>query len=426
MTPPLRGRDAIQRLLVIASLLATLPLLGAGAAPAATGAGGPQVSIAAVSGDQGHAFVYAQVTDALGAHPAPPGSSPTAYYSRWEAVPVGAPGCPWLWLVYVYDRATNRQLNAPPPGLPTPYLPSTTFFCPGPRVSPVAGLQLAIAQARLDLDLVVGSSPARPQAGSPVSISARLDSSVANDLGLLLSMAIGDWQIDGWRIEFGDGSQARLPGGSARNISTAHVYAAGAVYQARVVASVSGIAQAAEYGPSGYPFLVRRSFAVQVANDRPVSVASASVQHVSPLIAAGVSPVIDGSGAPTSAGLRRIDVPRAELVDLYLRPAIVREGYRTLGGAFAGWAHSTVTGWRYAGSLGSAPDRVIPDARWLQVEAPLGIQWDRPDLVLGGQAHDYVVRVQLRIAVRYPDGVATDLTVTATVGVGVRYAAQNE
>ena len=89
-------------------------------------------------------------------------------------------------------------------------------------------------------------------------------------------------------------------------------------------------------------------------NQLKLCVAGASVQHVSPVIAVGVSPVIHGSGAPTSAGLRRIDVPRAELVDLYLRPAIVREGYRTLGGAFAGWAHSTVTGWRYAGSLGSA------------------------------------------------------------------------
>jgi hypothetical protein len=423
--PPVQ-RYPFRRLLLAASLLAAFPVISASAAPAATPAGGPQVSIAAVSGEHGHAFVYAQVWDARGAHPAPPGSSPTPYYSRWEAVPIGSAGCPWLWLVFVYDRATNQQLNAPPAGLPTPYLPTTTFFCPSPRVSPVAGPQLAIAQARLDLDLLVDSSPARATAGSPVTISARLDGRVSDDMGLLLSMAISDWRVDAWRFYFGDGSQGGAAGGPPRAISMTHVYPSSAVYRAAVVASISGVAQAAEYGPSGYPFLIDRAFTVQIGNDHAVPVAGASVNHVPPLLAAAVSPVIDGSGPPASTGLQRIEVPRAELVDLYLRLQIVREGYRTVGGSFTGWARSRVTGWRYMTGPGPSPDRILPDARWLQPEAPLGLQWDSPDTLAGGRPKDYAIGLQLRVAVRYPDGVAADLLVAATINVSVLYTAQND
>jgi hypothetical protein len=422
--PPVR--QPLYRILVAVTLGAATSVLGAGTAGASRADPSPLVTIAAVSGQQGHAFVYAQVSDLLGAHPAPPGTSPTPYYSRWEAVPMGTVACPWLWLIYVYDRATNRQLNAPPAGLPTPFPTTTTFFCPSPTVSPVAGPRLAIAQARLDLDLALASAPARPAAGSPVAISGRLTGQVTDDVGLLLSMAIADWRVDGWRVDFGDGSRTIVPGGPAPTISTTHVYDSGGVYPARVIASISGTAQAAEYGASGYPFLVRRAFSVQVSNGRSISVGGGSTRHVPPIVAAAVSPTIHGSGAPDGPGLRRIEVPRAELIDLYLRPLIVREGYRTLGGSFAGWARSRVVAWRYAAAPGPAPDRVLPDAGWLQAGAPLDLQWNAPDPVYGARPQDYVIGLQLRIEVRYPDGVTTELTVPATVDATVRYAAQNE
>jgi hypothetical protein len=417
-----RGRRTVYGALALVSLLGLFPLTGAAAAPAASG---PQVSIAAVSGEQGHAFVYAQVTDLLGAHPAPPGSSPTPYYSRWQAVPIGSPSCPWIWLIFVYDRDTNRQLNAPPAGLPAPFPSTTTFFCPGPRISPVAAPQLAIAQARLDLDLGVAASPAHPLAGSAVTVTGRLEGSALDDMGLLLSMAIDDWHVDAWRFDFGDGSQARAPG-PARLASTTHVYQSGAVYRAAVSAAVSGNAQAAEYAPSGYPFLVRRAFTVQVANGRPVPVAGFSIQHVPPVVTAAVSPVIDGSGVPTPVGLRRIEVPRGRLVDLFLRPEIVRPGFETRNGAFSGWGRSSVTGWRWRGGSGQPPDRVLPDSGWLPVAAPLALQWDSPDALAGGRPQDYPVWLQLRVATRYPDGVTQQIILPAAVDASVLYTAQND
>ena len=423
-----RGRSARRRLLTLWAALLTLPSVSAQAAPAPAPTGRPQVSIAAVSGERGHAFVFAQVTDWLGSHPAPPGSSPTPYYSRWEAIPIGASGCPWVWAVFVYDRTTNRLLNPTPAVLPVPYFPTTTFFCPSPTVSPVAGPRLAIAQARLDLDLVTAVRPAAPAAGAPATISARLTSAVSDDLSLLLSMAIDEWRIDSWTVAFGDGQAATLPGGRDPTITVAHAYASSIAYQARIVASVSGIAQAAEYGPAGSPFLIRRAFTVQVGNALRVPVSGRrATRYVPPIIAAAVSPAIDGlGGVPSSEGLRWIEAPRAALVDAYLRPQIVREGYRTVGGQFAGWARSTVVGWRYAGSPGRPPDRVLPDGRWLDPNVPLRLRWDVPDVLAGTVPQDYVVDLLLAVVVRYPDGKTAELSVPAAFNVSVRYPAQNQ
>jgi hypothetical protein len=424
------ARASLHRLMVAISLVTgmfVLPGQGAGAGISALAApGGPQVSIAAISGDHGHAFVFAQVTDAIGSHPAPPGSSPTPYYSRWQAVPILAPGCPWIWAVFVYDRATNRQLNAPPPGSPAPNFHTTTFFCPGPTISPVAGPQLAIAQARLNLDLATALAPAHPTAGAPATISARLTGAVEEDLGLLLSMAIDSWVVDGWRVAFGDGQQTGISGGSDR-ITVPHTYASSIQYEAHVVASIHGTAQAAEYGAAGNPFLISRNFSVRVGNTLPVAVSGApAVRYFPPVITALVSPTIAGQTmAPQAVALRRVEAPRGVFVDVYLRVQIVQEGYRTVDGRFAGWARSTLLTWRYAGSPGGRPDQILPEAEWLTPAAPLRLRWDSPDIVVGTGSRDYAVNLVLRIAVRYGDGVTSEVWPQTTFGVSVRYAAQN-
>src|SRR5713101_9764778 len=74
------------------------------------------VSITSVSGYAGHAFVYAQVSNSTFAYPAPTGTGhQSPYFSEWVAQPAASSSCPWIWAVYVFDRASNVQINAPPP-----------------------------------------------------------------------------------------------------------------------------------------------------------------------------------------------------------------------------------------------------------------------------------------------------------------------
>ncbi|HYM50672.1 MAG TPA: hypothetical protein VET65_08880 [Candidatus Limnocylindrales bacterium] len=416
-------RRVLCRILAAAGLAFMLPV---GSVEASPPSAGPQVSIDAISGDNGHAFVYARVIDRVGSYPAPPGSSPTPYYSRWQAVPVLAPGCPWVWAVFVYERATNRQLNAPPPGAPAPNFRTTTFFCATPRVSPVMAPRLLIAQARLDLDLAAAVTPTVPAAGAPARLSARLSSAVSDDLGLLLSMALDDWQVSGWQVAFGDGEQLTLAGGSD-HISAVHIYPSAILYEARIKASITGMAQAADYGPSGSPFLIRVPFGVDVGRDLPVVVSGAPpLAYVAPAVSATVSPTLDGLGSPAAPGEHRIDVPRGVLVDAYVRPTIDREGYRTIAGRFADWGQSNLVSWRYAGSPGRPPDRVFPPEEWRQPADPLRLAWDSPDALNGAASQDYAVRVLLRVRTRYRDGRLLTWDVPALFLVTVRYAAQNE
>jgi hypothetical protein len=97
-----------------------------------------------------------------------------------------------------------------------------------------------------------------------------------------------------------------------------------------------------------------------------------------------------------------------------------------VNGAFAGWASSQVTGWRNAPGPGPSPDLVLPDRGWLPPEAPLSVRWDSPDRLAGGGPQDYALRLQLRVATRYPDGVTAELIASATVSATVFYTAQND
>src|SRR5438445_12659052 len=154
------------------SLLATAATDGYGLTGTAT-----TVSITAVSGYAGHAFVYAQVSDSTFTYPAPTGSGhQSPFYSEWVAQPVASVPCPWIWAVYVFDRATNHQINLPPANAAAPNFGTTTILCASPTTSPVDQPPQADAAARLDLDLQVAVSPMAPTAGSASVVSAVLSS----------------------------------------------------------------------------------------------------------------------------------------------------------------------------------------------------------------------------------------------------------
>src|SRR5713226_10179179 len=101
----------------VLSLIAAF-VLGASTIVAANAYGNEFITVrtTSVSGTDGHSFVYAEVTDKSTAFPAPNGRHyQSPYYSIWTPLyqywlPQGDP-CQWLWLIYVYDRATNTLLN---------------------------------------------------------------------------------------------------------------------------------------------------------------------------------------------------------------------------------------------------------------------------------------------------------------------------
>jgi hypothetical protein len=386
----------------------------------------PEVSLTAVSGYSGHAFVYAQVRDSGSTSPAPIGGSDTRYYSVWKAYSVYAPQCPWLWAVSVYDRTTGRQINVPPPGTPGPNFQTTTVFCPTPQKTPIGTPTVDLAKTRLDLDLRVMVSPNPAQAGQTVTLTTALAAAFRQDLGLYLNVAIIDWRIEGWHIDFGDGTVVQIAT-HATSLTQSHTYRTVGVYDPLVTASVSGTAQAASFDLSGRPRLFRRQFAVEVGNGLPVLVGPGSKRrYLAPEVAIGVTPTVHGEAAPrVTLGLRHVEVPRGRLVDFYLMPIVIREGSLIVDGARTGSAHSTMVAWQFAGPAGGGPSgQATVPLTWNRPVDPLRLQWNAPDAIVAGQPHDYRVAVTLLINTHFSDGHQQRFSIPSGFDVSVRYSAQ--
>ncbi len=385
------------------------------------------VSITSVSGLDGHAFVYAQVTDSSGNIPAPLGTGHQApYYSQWRAFPTFSPNCPWVWAVYVYNRATNIQLNGMPPGSPGPNLGTTTLFCPTPTATPVGVPPITEAQARLNLDLVVGLAPEKLVAGTVATVSAELTGALTNDLNLYLSMAITDWSVDRWVIDFGDGSIRTLRGGSTA-VSASHTYTVAGQLQPRVIASISGHAQAAVYDRAGYPRLIRRSFSVEVGNSTlgAVSLAPRRV-YFPPRIQAGLSPTLEGSGVPPGlAAFDHIEALRGTMNDLYVRMAVLQNGYFIVNGIRAGSGRSSLTGWQFLGPRTGMPAYLgtVVGSFHDPTEA-LRLEWEAPDRVTLSGLQDYSVSLLIYVRTVYSDGQVRDHVMASTITVTVDFPAQ--
>ena len=411
--------------------------LGLGLALAASGATDSQglggtvttVSITSVSGYAGHAFVYAQVSDSTLAFPAPTGTGhQSPFYSEWVAQPIASPTCPWIWAVYVFDRATNRQINTSPPNAPPPNFGTTTVLCASPTATPVAQPPLADAAVRLDLDLQVAVSPAVAAAGSTSVVSAVLSTALTQDLNLYLSMVIEDWSVTSWAIDFGDGQMATRSGAVGTSIQVPHVYQTGGVYDARVVAFISGHAQAAVYDRYGTVHLLRRPFSVEVGNH---AVATSSTRparsYLPPRALVGVVPFLGMAiGAPSITGFRHIDGLRGAITSLSVQLLILREGQLTIDGVSRGFGQSWLTGWRLDGAPSDAPPGVgtVPGQSHRAGEA-LRLQWNTPNHIVGGQPLDYVVPVTLLVTTRFPDGHVASYAIASSFSVSVNFAAES-
>jgi hypothetical protein len=387
------------------------------------------VSITAVSGYAGHAFVYAQVSESSATYPAPTGTGhQSPFFSEWIAQPVATSTCPWLWAVYVFDRATNVQINALPPTAPQPNFGTTTTVCASPSTTPVDQPPQADANARLDLDLQVTVSPAVSTAGSASVISAVLSSALTQDLNLYLSMAIEDWSVTTWTVDFGDGQIQTLNSPIGTTIQLSHTYQSPGRYDARAVAFISGHAQAAAYDRYGTVHLLRRPFSVEVGNHALASAGPRrSRRYLSPQAVVGVVPYL---GPPTATGavtaFRRIDVLRGALTTLSIHLLLVREGLLLVDGVPRGLGQSRLTGWRYDGPPSDAPpgSGTVPYRRHAAGDV-MQLQWNSPDRIVGGQRLDYPVPVTLYVETRFPDGHLASYVIASSFSVSVDFAAQS-
>ncbi len=387
------------------------------------------VSLTSVSGRSGHSFVYAQVTDSISTSPAPNGlfyDSP--YYSLWYPHPTGVWACPYIWVIYVYDRATNTQINTSTRTGGPVHLDTGSILCQKPWRSPVGAPILAAAKARLDLDLQVTLLPVKAIAGSPATLTATLISALNEDLNLYLSMAIQDWTVDRWDVDFGDGLTQTVSDVHGSFLRLTHIYQAAGSYAPYVTAHISGHAQAAAFDSFGNPYLLSREFAVDVANGTSARLSrGALVGYVAPQVAAAVSPVIRDSGVtPGPAAFGHVEVLRGRLTDFYIRPAILREGYLTHDGIRAGGARSALSSWRYLGpatdtfpNVGTKPNALYSDTD------PLRLQWNAPDPVVGQHAQDYTVPLVLYMRTVFADGNVTTFAISTSFTVTVEFAAEN-
>jgi hypothetical protein len=387
------------------------------------------VSITAVSGYAGHAFVYAQVSDSTFAYPAPTGAGhQSPYYSEWVGQPVASKSCPWIWAVYVFDRATNRQINSPPPSAITPNFGTTTFLCASPTTSPVDQPPQAEANARLDLDLQVAVLPAVSTAGSPSVVSAVLSSALTQDLNLYLSMAIQDWSVTTWAVDFGDGQSRTLNGPLGTSIKVSHIYKSPGHFQARAVAFISGHAQAAVYDRYGTVHLVGRPFSVEVGNQADTTAQPRPPRsYLPPQAVVTVVPYLGTATVVGSlTGFRHIDALRGALTTLSVHLLISREGVLVVNGLLHGFGESRLTGWRLEGTPSDAPpgSGTLPGTTYGPGE-PIRLQWNSPDRIVRGQLQDYAVPVTLNVETRFPDGHVASYKIGSSFSVSVDFAAQS-
>ena len=419
----------IRRMLRMGAVLgiAVIPLAASATQGQTVDGASLSVDIVAQSGYQGHAFVFAQVRDSSATYPAPTGSGhQSPYYAQWVRQPLGLPSCPWIWAVYVYDRLTGEQVNAPPPTAAQQNFNTTTSLCASPSATPVEEPPVSEAAARLDLDLQVGLTPSHPVAGTASVLSARLSGSLVQDLNLYLNMAIEDWSVSRWSVDFGDGSSATLPRQPSNQIALPHTYFSAGTYDARVVARIQGNAQAARFDGYGNVHLLRQPFEVEVGNDTSASAAAAPARtYVGPVGFVTVSPTLDGT-VPGTASFRRVDALRGTLTEFLIHLVVTREGQLRIGGVPAGAGSSRLVRWRYDGATSDAPAGIgTKPGQAGEPRTPLRLQWNQPDRLSGQQPEDYQVPVTLYVETRFTDGRSLIYPVPSTFSVTVNFAAQS-
>jgi hypothetical protein len=256
-----------------------------------------------------------------------------------------------------------------------------------------------------------------------VTIHGVLSDRIDNDLRMLLSMSIRSWEVASWHIAFGDGYGEGHPGGS-RTVQGVHEYAEAGSFVSTVTARITGLAEAAEYGAGGEPYVVETPFSVEISNRSdaratPVPV----VRHIPPVLAVGAAPGGAGVDLPL-VGFQHLEALRGRLTALYPRVVVLAPGYVTEDDRRVGGAITSLTSWQYLGGINDAPPgSATPPQSTGTPQEFISIQWNRPGPVQASRAQDYEIPLRLSVRTVFSDGIVLDTQLTGAVAVTVRYAA---
>jgi len=359
----------------------------------------------------GRAYVGVQVAGRWAVPAADVVEVVTPYYSVWDLMGVSQPFCRHYW-VWVHRTADDAIMN--------PDAPSSIVTCeerPGIAIRPEGYGDLS-----LYLDVAV----------DPVSAPARSERTVSAELTLAWMDAIGGYlsafvihdsvRVDGWTVDFGDGTVRDYPRDprDQERLAVTHRYEEAGSFDAVVTAHISGQAYAAFFTPAGAPIEQVIPFTIDISN-RAAGISALPVEYVAPVVEVGGSPSGIGPDGtlvePDSEGHAAIWWPRGLVSALYPRAIIVTEGFMRSGGLTIGGATTRLVAYRYEAGVNDASSPT-PSGRY-PADEPIRIQWNTP---LPGQS-TYPVRLALELETTYDDGTIRTSEVSGEVQVTVIYSA---
>jgi hypothetical protein len=397
------------RRLVLSSAFASALLL----LTAATAAGfdDVEVKVETWSSPDGRAYIGVQAAGEWAVPAAEVIEVVTPYYSVWDLMGLSQPFCRHYW-VWVHRTADDEIMN--------PASPGSIVTCedrPGIAIRP---------EAYGDLSLYLNV------AVDPVSAPARTERTVSAELTLAWMDAIGGYlsayvihdsvQVDGWTVDFGDGTVRDYPRNprDQERLAVTHRYEEAGNFDATVTAHISGQAYAAFFTPAGVPIEQVVPFTVDISN-RATGISALPVEYVPPAVEVGGSPsgvLADGRLVePDATGHAAIWWPRGLVCELYPRAIVVTEGFMRSGGVTIGGATTRLVAYRYAAAVNDASAPTASGS--YPADDPIRIQWDTPLPSEG----TYPVRIVLELETTYEDGTVRTSEVAGEVDVTVIYSA---
>jgi hypothetical protein len=370
-----------------------------------------QIKVESWSSPDGRAYVGVQAAGQWAMPAAEVVEVVTPYYTVWDLMGLTQPFCRHYW-VWVYRTADDEFMN--------PASPSAIVTCedrPGISIRPEGYGDLS-----LYLDVAV----------DPVSAPARTERTVSAELTLAWMDAIGGYlsafvmhdsvRVDGWTVDFGDGTVRDVPRDprDQERLAVTHRYEEAGSFEATVTAHISGQAYAAFFTPTGAPIEQVIPFTVDISNRAP-GISALPVEYVPPVVEVGASPSgvrPDGTLVePDATGHAAIWWPRGLLCELYPRAIVIAEGFTRSGGVTIGGATTRVVAYRYEAGVNDASGPT-GSGRYPANE-PIRIQWNTP---LQGEA-SYPVRLILELETTYDDGTVRTSEAAGEVDVNVIYSA---
>jgi len=335
----------------------------------------------------------------------------TTYYSRWELMGITQPWHRLYW-VWVYRTADDSRVN-----VTSPISLFTDDREPGIGIRPEA-------QGELSLYLDVAVQPVSGPARSARTVSAELTTGWLDAVGGVISAYVihDSVTVEGWTVDFGDGSVETLPRqpGNQERLAVQHRYVEAGSFDAVVTAHVSGEAYGAFFTPGGVPVERVIPWELDITNSA-TGISALPIEYVAPVVEVGASSsgtLANGTVvSPDADGHTQMWWPRGLLCQLYPRAIVVTEGFMRSGGVTIGAATTRLVAYHYEAGVNDASAPTAPGD--YSADEPIRIQWNTP---LPGQG-SYPVRLVLELETTYDDGTVRTYQAAGAVDVTVVYSA---